>query len=55
MYLTTGYIKYETEYLLNKLKIRDTKKFNKSSKLIKIEQHPILKIIKGDIEDREIT
>ncbi|MCO5241240.1 MAG: pyrimidine dimer DNA glycosylase/endonuclease V [Chitinophagaceae bacterium] len=55
MRVTTGQIKFETEHLLNKLKIRDKKKFSNLNKLKKIDQHPIFKIIKGDIEDWEIT
>ena len=55
MCVTTGQIKFETEHLLNKLKIRDKKKFDNLNKLKKIDQHPIFKIIKGDIEDWEIT
>ena len=55
MYVTTGQIKYETEHLLNKLKTRDENKFNMLSKLKKIDQHPIFKIVKGGIEKWEIV
>jgi len=55
MCVTTGQIKYEIAHLLNKLKIRDKDKFERLTNLEKIDQHPIFKIIKGDIEDWEIT
>ena len=55
MCVTTGQIKFEREHLLNKLKIRDRKKFDNLNKLKKIDHHPIFKVIKGDIEDWEIT
>lgn len=52
--VTTGQIKYETEHLLSKLKIRDKEKFDKLSNLKRIDQHPIFNIVKGIIEDWEI-
>jgi len=55
MRVTTGQIKYEIAHLLNKLKIRDKDKFERLTNLEQIDQHPIFKIIKGDIEDWEIT
>lgn len=55
MCVTTGQIKYEIAHLLNKLKIRDKDKFERLTNLEQIDQHPIFKIIKGDIEDWEIT
>lgn len=54
MNVTYGQMKYETEHLLNKLKIRDLEKFDKLKSMKKIEQHPMFKIIKGDIEKWEI-
>jgi hypothetical protein len=55
MYVTTGQIKYETVHLLNKLKIRDKAQFDKLNNLKKIDQHPIFKVVEGEIEDWEIT
>lgn len=55
MCVTTGQIKYEIAHLLSKLKIRDKDKFERLTNLEKIDQHPIFKIVKGDIEDWEIT
>lgn len=55
LYVTTGQIKYETEHLLNKLKIRDKERYDQLYQLKKIDQHPMFKIIEGDIENWEIT
>jgi hypothetical protein len=54
MTVTSGQIKYETKHLLSKLKIRDKERFEKMSHLKKIDQHPIFKIVEGDIEHWEI-
>ena len=54
MNVTNGQMKYETEHLLNKLKIRDQEKFERLKNIKKVEQHPMFKIIKGDIEKWEI-
>jgi hypothetical protein len=53
MSVTTEQMKYETEHLLNKLKLRDQKKFKELCNLKKIDQHPLFKVVKGDIENRE--
>ncbi|HQO86372.1 MAG TPA: hypothetical protein PKX84_01850, partial [Bacteroidia bacterium] len=53
--VTSGQIKYETQHLLNKLKTRDKEKFDRLTSLKKIDQHPMFKIVKGDIENWEIT
>lgn len=55
MRVTTGQMQYETEHLLNKLKKRDRKKFDELHKLHKVIPHPLFKIVKGDIENWEIT
>ncbi len=54
MNVTSGQMKNETEHLLNKLKSRDQEKFDSLKSMKKVEQHPIFKIIKGDIEKWEI-
>lgn len=53
--VTTGQIEYEIKHLLNKLKVRDSQKYN--SLLINriTEVHPIFKIVEGDIEEWEIV
>lgn len=53
--VTTGQMQYETEHLLNKLKIRDKEKFDALQKLSKTKPHPLFKIVKGNIEKWEIT
>ncbi len=55
MPVTSGQIQYETEHLLRKLKMRDQNKFNSLIGLNKIKPHPMFKIIKGNIEQWEIT
>ncbi len=55
MKVTNGQIEYETQHLLNKLKVRDKEKYDKLSKIKTVDQHPIFRIIKGEIEEWEIT
>ncbi|MCA9459178.1 MAG: hypothetical protein KC550_01375 [Nanoarchaeota archaeon] len=52
--VTKGQIKYEFKHLLNKLKIRDPKKYDIYKDLEDIEVHPMFKVIAGDIENWEI-
>jgi len=52
--VTSGQMEYETEHLINKLKVRDKEKYNTVCKLKKINQHPLFKIVKGGIEHWEI-
>lgn len=47
-------VTYEKNHLLNKLKIRDLKKY-KEVHDIAFDVHPLFKIVKGAIEDWEIT
>ena len=54
LFVTTGQMKYETEHLLNKLKIRDREKYDIVSNLKKVDQHPMFKSVNGDIESWEI-
>lgn len=53
--VTNGQIEYETQHLLNKLRTRDKEKYDQLISIKKIDQHPMFKIIKGDIEAWEIT
>lgn len=52
--VTTWQIEFEKQHILNKTKTRDTKKYEeiKNSKIM--HAHPIFKIIKWEIENREI-
>lgn len=52
--VTDGQLKYETEHLLRKLKLRDKEKFDVLCRLKKVDPHPMFKIIKGNIENWEI-
>ncbi len=51
--LTTGQLNFETNHLLNKLKIRDINKYHDNKKLGVFEIHPLFKLIDGDIETWE--
>lgn len=52
---TTGQLNYEWKHLLNKLKIRDHKRFEKLSDIKNPASHPIFKIVSGDIRYWEKT
>lgn len=51
--VTSGQIEYEFKHLLQKLKERDTVKFNKYKYINKIEVNPLVQRIPGNIEDWE--
>jgi hypothetical protein len=51
--VTEGQIKYEFNRLLNKLKVRDPKKYEEIKDTKIIEPHPLFYIIPGDIEEWE--
>jgi hypothetical protein len=48
--VTTGQITYESQHLLNKLKNRDSNKFNELSSLKSFVAHPLFYVIDGEIE-----
>lgn len=52
--VTNGQMEYEKQHLLNKLKVRDKEKFDRLKSIKKVDQHPMFKIIKGNIENWEI-
>jgi len=52
--VTTGQMEFEKKHLLTKLSIRDKEKYDRLKSLKQIDQHPMFKIIKGDIEKWEI-
>ncbi len=54
IFVTTGQIKYESEHLLNKLKIRDPDKFEQVALVKRFSVHPIFKRKKGGVEDWEV-
>lgn len=47
--VTSGQIRYETQHLKEKLKIRDTQKYMKYETVIELTAHPLFKIIPGDV------
>jgi hypothetical protein len=51
--VTTGQIEYETLHLLNKLKKRNTSKFEELRKQKVLAPHPMFIVIKGEIEKWE--
>jgi Ni,Fe-hydrogenase maturation factor len=53
--VTDKQIKYEMEHLLKKLKTRDQELFSSLSGKIKIDAHPLFKIINGEIEEWEVV
>lgn len=52
--VTKGQLMYETEHLLNKLKIRDEAKFMELTAIETPDLHPLFKLIDGEIAAWEI-
>lgn len=52
--VTDGQMAYEVKHLLTKLKIRDNEKYKQLSELRTFENHPLFKVVKGEIEEWEI-
>ena len=52
--LTVEQLKYERTHLLNKLKMRDSSKYNDLLSETEIQSHPLFVIIDGKIEEWEI-
>ena len=52
--VTKGQINYEVNHLLNKLHIRDIKKFEELKTNTNIIAHPLFEIVEGEIEKWEI-
>ena len=52
--VTKGQMRYEVKHLLNKLKVRDTKKYNELKSKKTFKPHPIFKVTAGKVEDWEI-
>ena len=53
--VTEKQMKFELEHLLKKLQTRDPERFHKFSHEVKIDAHPLFKIIYGEIESWEKT
>lgn len=52
--VTTNQLQFEVTHLLNKLQIRDIKKFYEINTNITFETHPLFNLVDGDIEKWEI-
>jgi len=53
--VTLGQIQYETIHLLNKLKVRDFKKYKEVLSCPAIDTHPMFYVVDGDVENWEIA
>ena len=51
--VTTEQLNFEKNHLLNKLKLRDEKKYNEIIDLVDFETHPLFNLIDGEIEPWE--
>lgn len=51
--VTDKQIKFEMEHLLTKMETRDPERFHKLSRKVKIDAHPLFRIIDGEIEPWE--
>jgi hypothetical protein len=52
---TKGQLNYEAKHLLNKLKVRDTKKYKELKTIKTFVCHPLFKVVAGEIEEWEIV
>lgn len=55
MDVTNGQLNYEVAHLLNKLHVRDLKKYEALKTNLTFEAHPLFKLVEGAIENWEIT
>jgi len=51
--VTTEQLNFEKNHLLNKVKLRDEKKYNEIIDLVDFETHPLFNLIDGEIEPWE--
>ena len=50
IHLTNGQLNYEIHLLLNKLKVRNRKKYEELITISSFEPHPLFKLVEGEIE-----
>lgn len=55
MQVTSGQIKFETEHLLKKLRIRDTDRYDQLLQTELVEPHPMFLVVEGGIESWEVV
>ena len=48
--VTEGQVEYEWKHLLEKLKVRDSKKFTEIRKVVSVKVHPLFRLLKGEVE-----
>ena len=48
--VSTGQLDFEKKHLLDKLKLRDVKKYNEIKDYVTYETHPLFNLIEGEIE-----
>lgn len=53
--VNSGQLKYEYLHLLKKLKTRDYQRYITHKNISVIEPHPLFKVLKGEVENWEIT
>jgi hypothetical protein len=51
--VTQGQMRFEMDHLLKKLEKRDPEQFHRMSHIVKIEAHPLFRIIDGETEEWE--
>lgn len=51
--VTSEQIRYETQHLKEKLKIRDVQKYMEYERVTELTAHPLFKVVPGDIESWE--
>lgn len=54
MYVTIGQLDYEWRHFLNKLAVRDSKKFKQIHEIKNIDPNPLFYVVKGQVEKWEI-
>ncbi|MEJ5301172.1 MAG: pyrimidine dimer DNA glycosylase/endonuclease V [Thermodesulforhabdaceae bacterium] len=55
IFVTTGQLEYEWKHLLEKLKIRDPRRYCELLEIAVIKPHPMMEVIPGDVEPWEIV
>jgi hypothetical protein len=51
--VTNGQLNYEMKHLLNKLETRDINKYKKLKTILTVKNHPLFRVIEGNIEKWE--
>jgi len=54
IHVTKGQLEYEFTHLLNKLKIRDPKRYEELKDIKEIKVHPLFSVVDGNIEEWEV-